>query len=162
MGRPQSAADLEYSSLIFWIRIMGRPGQLNPPIFATVSTVLGNLATVVSDVTQASPAALSATLNPHSSLTLIDYNLKPSYELKYNLSMERQLGGGFALVAGYVAARGVHLWRTGQSLLRSKHDCQPTAVRWSLPELRELMAAQARAAYTLPTLNRSTTLFKSK
>ena len=50
---------------IFFVDLLdtyyGTPGQLNPPFFGQVSTALGNLATVVSDVTQASPAALSST-----------------------------------------------------------------------------------------------------
>src|SRR6202007_1591785 len=39
-------------------------------------------------------------------------NLHPSYEMKYNLSVERQLRGNVSLTASYVAGRGVHLWRT--------------------------------------------------
>jgi hypothetical protein len=101
---------------IFFVDLLntyyGTPGQLNPPFFAQVTTVQGNLASARADVAQASPAALSPILNPNSSKTLIDWNLKPSYEMKYNLSVERQLGGDVSVVAGYLSGRGVHLWRT--------------------------------------------------
>jgi hypothetical protein len=100
---------------IFFVDLLntyyGTPGQLNPPFFATIGTVLGNLATAVEDVRKASPAALSAVMGPNGNKTLIDWNLKPSYELKYNLSVERRLSGDVSLSMGYVAGRGVHLWR---------------------------------------------------
>ena len=101
---------------IFFVDLLdtyyGTPGQLNPPFFGQVSTVLGNLATSVSDVAGATAAALSTVLNPHSSVTLIQYDLRPSYEIKCNLSIERQLPGDVSVVAAFVAGRGVHLWRT--------------------------------------------------
>jgi hypothetical protein len=50
-------------------------------------------------------------MNPNSHMEILDYNLKPSYEMKLNVAVERQLGGDLSVVVGYLGGRGIHLWR---------------------------------------------------
>ena len=64
------------------------------------------------DVELAQKSVVSATLNATTSKTLIQYNLKPSYEMKFSLSLDRDLGKGFTITPELIAGRGVHLWRT--------------------------------------------------
>ena len=101
---------------IFFVDILGPyyllPSQKNPPFFAATASVLGNLATAVSDVARISLALLSSTVNPNDLCECIQYNLNPSYEMKFNFAVERQLPGNLSVSAGYLGGRGVHLWRT--------------------------------------------------
>ncbi len=86
-------------------------GQKDPPFFGSTSTVLGNLASAVSDMAQIGPALLSPKLIPATYMELAQWNLNPSYELKFNFSVERQLPGNLSASAGYLGGRGIHLWR---------------------------------------------------
>jgi hypothetical protein len=110
---------------VFFVDIMdtyyGTPGQVNAPFYANISTTAAaagsgtgvyNLLSSQNDVSLAQGSAVSPTLNATTGKTLIQYNLKPSYELKYNLSLDRDLGKGFTITPELIAGRGVHLWRT--------------------------------------------------
>jgi hypothetical protein len=111
---------------IFFVDIMdtyyGTPGQVNAPFYGTIATTAAtagtgtgiyNLATSQNDTALTGPNALSVTLNASTGAkTLIQYDLAPSYEMKYNLSLDRELGKGYSATAELVAGRGVHLWRT--------------------------------------------------
>jgi hypothetical protein len=77
----------------------------------STTSVLGNLATAVSDMQRISPSLLSAATNPNALCECIAYHLNPSYEMKSNFSVERQLPAGMSVGLGYLGARGVHLWR---------------------------------------------------
>ena len=87
------------------------PGQKNPPFFGSTATVQGNFTTSLSDMARIGPSLLSPTMNPNDFMELIQWNLKPSYELKFNVSVERQLPGDLTVTLGYIGDRGVHLWR---------------------------------------------------
>jgi len=111
---------------IFFVDIMdtyyGTPGQVNAPFYGTISTTstapgtgtgIYNLLTAQSDTALTGPNALSVSLNATTGAkTLIQYKLNPSYEMKYNLSFDRDLGRGFSVTPELIAGRGVHLWRT--------------------------------------------------
>ena len=110
---------------IFYVDIMdtyyGTPGQVNAPFYANITTTASvpgsgtgvyNLLHSQNDVLLAQGSATSTTLNATSGKTLIEYNLKPSYETKFNLSLDRELGKGYSATAQLVAGRGYHLWRT--------------------------------------------------
>lgn len=111
---------------VFFVDIMdtyyGTPGQVNAPFYGTIATTattagtgtgIYNLASAQSDTALTGPSALSVNLNAATgSKTLIQYNLSPSYEMKYNLSIDRELGKGYSATVEGIAGRGVHLWRT--------------------------------------------------
>lgn len=110
---------------VFFVDVMdtyyGTPGQVNAPFYGNVSTTAAapgsgsgvyNVLSSQNDVELAQNSVVSPTLNPTTSKTLIQYNLQPSYEMKFNLSLDRDLGKGFAITPELVAGRGVHLWRT--------------------------------------------------
>ena len=89
----------------------GTPATKNAPFLGSTTSVLGNLASAVSDMARISPALLSATTNPNDLCECITYHLNPSYEMKFSFAVERQLPGDLSLAVGYLGARGVHLWR---------------------------------------------------
>jgi hypothetical protein len=111
---------------IFFVDILdtyyGTPGQVNAPFYGTISTTattpgtgtgIYNLLSSQNDVALTGPSATSPSLNAATGAkTLIQYNMRPSYELKYNLSLDRDLGHGFSVTPELIAGRGVHLWRT--------------------------------------------------
>lgn len=100
---------------VFFVDILvpyyGLPGQKNAPFDGTTGVVLGNLASAYSDIVKATPALASAILNPNTFLELIQNNLNPSYEVKVNFTVERQLPGQASVSLGYTGSRGIHLWR---------------------------------------------------
>ena len=99
---------------LFFVTLQGAhyilPAQKNPPFLGTTATVLGNLASAVSDMARISPALLSATTSPASFPEIIQWDLNSSYEIKFNVAVERQLPGNLSLTAGYLGGRGIHLW----------------------------------------------------
>lgn len=101
---------------LFYVDLLGpyyiTPGQKGPPFFAATANVLGNLATSPSELARISPGLLSATASPNTLCECIQYHLNPSYEMKFNLSVERQLPGNVSVTAGYLGGRGIHLWHT--------------------------------------------------
>lgn len=111
---------------VFFVDLMdtyyGTPGQVNPPFYANITTTASapgsgtgvyNLLSSQNDVALAQNAAVNPQLNATTpAKTLIQYHLKPSYEMKYNLSVDRELGKSVSVTVGFVAGRGVHLWRS--------------------------------------------------
>jgi len=89
----------------------GTTGGSDPPYFAAITTVQGNLASAVSDIARVGPSVLTAVMNPNSFPQFIQWNLNPSYEMKFNLAVERQLGGNVSVAAAYVGGRAIHLIR---------------------------------------------------
>ena len=100
---------------LFFVDILsayyGTPGGKNPPGAASTATVLGNMTQSAALLPQISPTLLLPKFTPVSFMELIQYNLNPSYEMKFNLSVERQLPGQLSLTVGYLGDRGIHLWR---------------------------------------------------
>lgn len=90
---------------------IGTPGSKNPPFAASTANVLGNLGSSAADLARITPALLNAALSPNVLPELIAYHLKPSYEMKVNLTVERQLRRDLSVAVGYLGDRGVHLWR---------------------------------------------------
>jgi hypothetical protein len=102
---------------IFYVVVGGAyyatPDQKNPPYFGSTAVVQGNLnlASSVSYMTGINSALLNPVLNSADLAEILQYNLNPSYEIKYNFAVERQLPGAMALTVGYTGDRGIHLWR---------------------------------------------------
>ena len=73
---------------------------------------LGNFATSIPDVLRIAPAFLTPQLvSGVTSPLLIQYHPNPSYDMKVNPTVERQLAQSVSLSVGYVGARGIHLTR---------------------------------------------------
>ncbi len=87
------------------------PATKNPPFIATIVTVQGNLGSVLSDVARVGPTVLTPLMTPDSFMEITQWALDPSYEMKTNLSVERQLGRNLSVSASYLGGRGIHLWR---------------------------------------------------
>jgi hypothetical protein len=58
-----------------------------------------------------SPTLLTPAMTPNTFMEIIQWDLKPSYEAKFNFAVERQLPGRISVSVGYMGNRGVHLWR---------------------------------------------------
>ena len=89
------------------------PAVQNPP-FARIFNIanqatLANAVAVLQDFSARTPP--STTLTPAIFLQIMDYNLSPSYEMKWNFTLEREILPNTNLTAGYIAGRGVHLTR---------------------------------------------------
>ncbi len=102
---------------LFFVDINGSyyitPGGKNPPYFAAVPAAVGSgtLGTSASDMHQISPTLLTPAMTPNTFMEIIQWDLNPSYEAKFNLTVERQLPGRVSLSVGYLGDRGIHLWR---------------------------------------------------
>ena len=100
---------------IFYVNILsayyGTPGGKNPPYAASTAAVLGNLATSIQRMKEIDAELLRPAFTPSTLMDFIQYDLDPTYEMKYNFSLERQLAGGVAVTVGYLGNRGIHLWR---------------------------------------------------
>ncbi|MBI3895044.1 MAG: TonB-dependent receptor, partial [Acidobacteria bacterium] len=89
----------------------GTPSNKNPPFIATIVTVQGNLASLRADLERVSPTVLTAKMNPNSFMEITEWDLSGSYEMKYNFTVERQLGQNLGVSVAYIGGRGNHLWR---------------------------------------------------
>jgi hypothetical protein len=100
---------------LFYVDILNpyyaTPGQKDAPFFGSTASVLGNLASAVSDMARINASLLSAVMNPNTFMELTQWNLNTSYEIKANLTVVRQLPGNMVLSVGYLGDRGIHLWR---------------------------------------------------
>ena len=91
-----------------------RSGALhNPPFYAELNAPLGNLASAQADAARVGPPLLTATLSSDGSVQSPNWNIDPSYESKFNLSLQRELPGEMSVMVGYVGGRGYNLWRVG-------------------------------------------------
>ncbi|MSO20036.1 MAG: TonB-dependent receptor [Acidobacteria bacterium] len=87
-------------------------GAKNQPYFATTSAILGNLASVEADLAANRAALLSPNFGGEITfLEITQWDLNPSYEMKFNLSVERQFSNSLSVTLGYLGGRGIHLWR---------------------------------------------------
>ena len=95
--------------LNFYYRSMS---QKNPPFAGNIEDPLGNGAETVAGVNTLGAGLLTADMNPNGSIEVIEWNLPATYEMKFNLTVERELPGNLSVLAGYLGGRGVHLWRS--------------------------------------------------
>lgn len=86
------------------------PSYRNPPFAAVISTPVGNLASVRADTLRIAPTILTSTMNYLSYMEIFQYDLDPTYEIKFNLTLEHELPGNMAVALGYIGGRGIHLW----------------------------------------------------
>jgi outer membrane receptor protein involved in Fe transport len=89
------------------------PGGKNPPYFATAQAPVGQkkFSTSVADWAIVGPSLLTANMTPNTFMELIQWDLKSSYEMKANFTIQRQLPHNIAVSIGYLGNRGIHLWR---------------------------------------------------
>ncbi len=95
----------------------------NPPFYALINSVPPNLAGAVAFVNQIGPTVLGTATNSNTFIQLPNWAIRSSYEMKMNLTVERDLGWDTKLAVGYLGGRGVGLWR-----LTSANAAPPTLV----------------------------------
>ncbi len=83
----------------------------NPPFVASLVNAFTSYTSAASDVARIGPTALSAKTNSGTFYETVDGKIKPSYEMKFNASIEREIAKNLSVSVGYVGSRGVHLWR---------------------------------------------------
>ncbi len=106
----RSGFGIFYVNLLnFYYRSMS---QKNPPFAGNVEDPLGNAVETIAGVKALGPDILTNNMNPNGSVEVIQYNLNPTYEVKFNLTVERQLPGNASILVGYIGSRGLHLWRS--------------------------------------------------
>ena len=102
---------------IFYVNINAAyyitPGGKNPPYFATAQAPVGSkkFSTAVADWAVIGPTLLTPAMTPNTFMELIQWDLNPSYEMKANFTIERQLAHNITVSVGYLGNRGIHLWR---------------------------------------------------
>jgi hypothetical protein len=97
------------NTLNFYYRSMS---QKNPPFAGNVEEPVGNMVDTIAAVRRLGPDILTPAFHPNSLLEVIEWDLSPSYELKFNFTIERELPGNASVLVGYLGGRGVHLWRS--------------------------------------------------
>ncbi len=106
---------------LFFVDINGAyyitPGGKNPPYFATAQAPVGSqtFGSSVADWARIGPSLLTPAMTPDTFMELIQWDLNPSYEMKANLSVSRQLPGKVSVSIGYLGDRGIHLWRNSDA-----------------------------------------------
>jgi hypothetical protein len=89
------------------------------PPFAQVGSILAADATRAG-TTLTFPHAIEnpaiTSLLKGGSLTarVVQYEQKPAYIYRWSLTLQRELGAGWALIAGYTGSRALHLWQQGE------------------------------------------------
>ncbi|MBI2817466.1 MAG: TonB-dependent receptor [Acidobacteria bacterium] len=87
----------------------------NSPYYGLISLSGGrgtpNLAGSVAYRNQVGPTILSSLTSSNTFLQLPDYHINSSYEMKANLTIEREFSGGVSVALGYLGSRAIHLWR---------------------------------------------------
>ena len=102
-------------------------GSLNPPFTTRTSIVNPPFPNVI--------ANFDANAYIRAQLQTVNYDLKTPYIMQFNASVQRELGGGFDVTAGYVGSRGRNLLRLGdanlapESMVNGVKTYQPAAGR---------------------------------
>lgn len=86
----------------------------NPPYAGTFSSNPErdrnlNLANAAAYVTALTPSIKTPVLSPSTFSEVIQFNLDPMYETKFNLSVEREIAPNLSVTLGYLGSRGTHL-----------------------------------------------------
>ncbi|MSO20032.1 MAG: TonB-dependent receptor [Acidobacteria bacterium] len=82
----------------------------NPPDAGTlIASDATNLAGAASYALAATPRIRSITLSPSTFSEFITYDLDPMYELKFNLTVEREVIPNLSVALGYVGNRATHI-----------------------------------------------------
>ena len=101
---------------IFYVNTLGfyyrSMSQKNPPFAGNIEEPLGNMAETIAEVRKLGPGILTPEMTPESEMEVIQWDLDPTYEVKFNLTLERELPGNVSVSVGYLGGRGVHLWRS--------------------------------------------------
>ena len=83
----------------------------NAPYYGTIDSLPPSLGGAVAYVNKVGPAVLSSTLSSDSFMQVPDYNVNSTYEMKLNLTVERDIGYDTSVAVGYLGSRAIHLTR---------------------------------------------------
>jgi carboxypeptidase family protein/TonB-dependent receptor-like protein len=61
-----------------------------------------------------SPALLGFLKGGSLTARVTDFNQKPAYIYRWSLTVQRELQGGWVVIAGYTGSRALHLWQQGE------------------------------------------------
>ncbi|MSO19431.1 MAG: TonB-dependent receptor [Acidobacteria bacterium] len=128
---------------LFYVTLLGTyyrtPGVKNPPYSAFVESNVtnSNLASFEADVRRIAPTLLNARMTPDSFMEIFQWDLDPSYEIKFNFTVERELPGNMSVSLGYLGGRANHLWRSSDA------NASPSSF---MPDGREFVAFQTVGA----------------
>jgi outer membrane receptor protein involved in Fe transport len=106
---------------LFYVVLTGAsfrtPGVKNPPFSAFIESNItnSNLASAVADVNAIAPTLLPKRMTPLTFMEITQWDLDPSYEIKFNFTVERELPGNLSVSLGYIGGRGNHLWRNANA-----------------------------------------------
>src|SRR3989475_10250731 len=73
---------------------------------------VANFASALPYIYSMAPSFLTPALGPTTSPIMVQYRPDPAYEMKANLTVERQIGQDLSVSLGYVGGRGYHFSRT--------------------------------------------------
>jgi outer membrane receptor protein involved in Fe transport len=90
------------------------PAVKNPPYAAQFEQGIPtwNLAGAREAVFRLAPQLLSKRMSPEQFMETMQWDIDPAYEIKFNLTVEHELGGNVSASIGYIGGRGTHLWRS--------------------------------------------------
>jgi hypothetical protein len=124
----------------------------NPPDAGTLiqNSPGVNYAGAPAYVQQRTPGILSTTLTPDTFSEAIQFDLDPMYELKFNLTVEREILPNLSASIGYVGSRGTHL--------TMKSDCNavPSTQVNGRPFITPRPASNDQNTSLIPRVNRNT------
>ncbi len=99
--------------------VYSRASYRNAPFSGSIQQVprdaqgrVSNFASVLPYIYSIAPSFLTPQFGPTTSPIMVQYNPNATYEMKLNLTVERQIGQDVSLSIGYLGGRGYHLTRT--------------------------------------------------
>ncbi len=99
--------------------VYSRAANRNAPFSGTIGQLprdaqgrVANFASALPYVNSIAPQFLTPQFGPTSSPIMVQYRPDASYEMKVNLTIERQIAEDYSVSVGYVGGRGYHLTRT--------------------------------------------------
>ena len=85
----------------------------NPPdagtLIASNKSTNPNFANAAAFALEKTPGIKTTTLSPSTFSEIVQFDLAPIYEMKFNLTVERQITQDLSVALGYVGGRGTHL-----------------------------------------------------
>ena len=99
--------------------VYSRASYRNAPFSGSIQQVprdaqgrVANFASALPYIYSIAPTFLTPQLGPTTSPIIVQYRPDAAYEMKANLTVERQIGQDLSVSVGYVGGRGFHLTRT--------------------------------------------------
>src|SRR5438128_6396863 len=99
--------------------VYSRAATRNAPFSGSVQALprdaqgrVANFASALPYIYSIAPSFLTPQFGPTTSPIIVQYRPDATYEMKLNLTVERQIGQALSLSVGYLGGRGFHLTRT--------------------------------------------------